>query len=120
MASPDDYYEILQVSPNADEEVIQAAYKRLAFKWHPDKRPGDQFASEKMKLLNTAYEVLSDPQKRKNTICRGSPASPKVLLWNPRQHRPSDGKNPEIARTVDPERKNPSTFAAPASYRISQ
>jgi curved DNA-binding protein CbpA len=65
MASADDYYETLQVSPNADEEVIQAAYKRLAFKWHPDKQPGDPFASAKMKLLNTAYEVLSHPEKRK-------------------------------------------------------
>ena len=36
MTTLPDYYEILQVSPNADEEVVQAAYKRLALKWHPD------------------------------------------------------------------------------------
>ncbi len=65
MASSDDYYEILQVSPNADEEIIQAAYKRLAFRWHPDRNAGDQSASDKMRLLNNAYEVLSNPQKRK-------------------------------------------------------
>src|SRR5581483_266101 len=65
MAGPPDYYEILQVSPNADDEVIQAAFKRLALKWHPDRRPGDPSAAEWMTLLNTAYAVLSDPEKRK-------------------------------------------------------
>ena len=65
MITPDDWYEILQVSPNADPEVIHAAYKRLAHKWHPDRRPGDASASDRMKLLNEAYEVLSNPGKRK-------------------------------------------------------
>jgi len=58
-----DYYEILQVSPNADIEVIQAAYKRLAFKNHPD-RNLDPAADQRMRLLNEAYEKLSDPAKR--------------------------------------------------------
>lgn len=60
-----DYYEVLQVSPNADSEVIQAAYRRLAMKWHPDRNPGDPFAASQMKLLNEAYEVLSDPTLRR-------------------------------------------------------
>lgn len=65
MTATHDYYEILQVSPKADEEIIQAAYRRLAQKWHPDKNPGDPFAHERMRLLNEAYETLSDPQKRR-------------------------------------------------------
>ncbi len=78
MPEPPDYYEILQVSPNADEEVIQAAFKRLALKWHPDRRPGDPAASERMKLLNTAYEVLSNPGKRQLYDSRRKQAEPEV------------------------------------------
>jgi hypothetical protein len=65
MAPLPDYYEVLQVSPNAEVEIIQAAYKRLAFKCHPDRRPGDPSASEQMKLVNDAYEILSNPHKRR-------------------------------------------------------
>lgn len=58
-----DYYAVLQVSPDAEMEVIQAAYRRLAAKYHPDVAPSPG-AVERMKLLNAAYEVLSNPQKR--------------------------------------------------------
>jgi curved DNA-binding protein CbpA len=64
MTTLPDYYEVLQVSPNAEVEVIEAAHRRLAFKWHPDRRPGDPSASERMKLLNEAYEVLANLQTR--------------------------------------------------------
>lgn len=59
-----DYYQVLQASPNADEEVIRAAYRLMATRWHPDRMPGDLDAAEHMKLLNEAYEVLSDRRKR--------------------------------------------------------
>lgn len=63
MATQLDYYVILQVHPKAEKEVIDAAYRRLASKYHPDvSRVSD--ASERMKQINTAYEVLSDPVKR--------------------------------------------------------
>ncbi len=65
MTTASDYYEVLQVSPNADEEVIQAAYRRLAMKWHPDRNPGDPFAVSQMKLLNEAFGVLSNSTKRR-------------------------------------------------------
>jgi curved DNA-binding protein CbpA len=71
MVTPD-YYELLQVSPNADAEIIQVAYRRLARKWHPDVNPGDPFAYERMKLLNEAYETLSDPRKRQEYDTRRS------------------------------------------------
>ena len=58
-----DYYIILQVDPSADHEVIRAAYRSLAAKYHPDIDPSSE-ATERMKLLNAAYEVLSDPVKR--------------------------------------------------------
>ncbi|MDP2951915.1 MAG: DnaJ domain-containing protein [Chloroflexota bacterium] len=59
-----DYYAVLQVDPQAEMEVIQAAYRRLAAKYHPDVAPSPE-ASERMKLLNAAYEVLSHPEKRR-------------------------------------------------------
>jgi hypothetical protein len=58
-----DYYAILQVDPRAEPEVIEAAYRRLSRKYHPDVdgRPG---AGHRMAELNEAYEVLSDPGRR--------------------------------------------------------
>jgi magnesium chelatase family protein len=61
---PLNYYEILQVSTNAELEVIQAAYRRLAFKYHPD-RNSDTSASKAMQELNEAFEVLSDAERRR-------------------------------------------------------
>lgn len=57
-------YNILQVSPDAEPEVIQAAYKSLARKYHPD-LVGSSASEERMKELNWAYQILSNPEKRK-------------------------------------------------------
>ncbi len=59
-----DYYAILGVSPDASEEEIKRAFRRLALKYHPDRNPGDKTAEEKFKEINEAYQVLSDPEKR--------------------------------------------------------
>ncbi len=61
---PNDYYETLGVDKSASQEEIKKSYRKLALKWHPDKNDSDQ-AEEKFKEINAAYEVLSDPQKRK-------------------------------------------------------
>lgn len=58
-----DLYEILQVSPNAEPEVIESAYRRLARKYHPDVNLSPD-AAARMKEINQAYEILNDPQKR--------------------------------------------------------
>lgn len=61
-----DYYEILGVSKDATAEEIKSAYRRLALKYHPDRNPaGHREAEEKFKEICEAYEVLSDPQKRR-------------------------------------------------------
>ena len=59
------YYEILEVSTNASKEVIKNAYRALIKKYHPDSYTGDkEFAQEKVKEINEAYETLIDDDKR--------------------------------------------------------
>jgi DnaJ-class molecular chaperone len=60
-----DYYAVLGLSKNASEKEIKQAYRKLARKYHPDLNPDDKAAEEKFKEVNEAYEVLSDPEKRK-------------------------------------------------------
>jgi len=67
-----DYYKILQVHPTAEPEVIEAAYRRLARKYHPDVNQ-DPAATERMRDLNEAYDLLSDPNERSEYDLRRSP-----------------------------------------------
>ena len=59
----DDPYKVLGVSPDASDDEIKRAYRRLAKKYHPDLNPGDQEAARKMQEVNTAYEQIKDPEK---------------------------------------------------------
>src|SRR5947208_17165160 len=59
-----DYYEVLGVNRDADEEAIKKAYRRLAMKHHPDRNPDDPKAEELFKEAKEAYEILADVNKR--------------------------------------------------------
>lgn len=67
MASTDfkDYYSILGVKKSASEDEIKKAFRKLALKYHPDRNPEDKQAETRFKEISEAYEVLSDPEKRK-------------------------------------------------------
>ena len=60
-----DYFAILGVKPSASEKEIRSAYKRLAKKHHPDVNPGNKKAEEKFKEISEAYDVLTDPEKKR-------------------------------------------------------
>ncbi len=87
-----DYYRILQVHPEASFEVIQAAYRRLARQRHPDSGGSDAAMQE----LNEAYEVLSDPVKR----------------------REYDRRYADLRAQTPPETSAPLPTSAPSSWRL--
>ena len=60
---PADYYRVLQIDPDAEPEVVAAAYRKLAAKYHPDVNASPE-AAERMREINVAYDTLGDPYKR--------------------------------------------------------
>ena len=59
-----DYWSILGLSPGSDLSEIKSAFRKEARRWHPDLNLNDSNAEERFKLINQAYETLSDPSKR--------------------------------------------------------
>ncbi|XP_057469288.1 uncharacterized protein LOC130758404 [Actinidia eriantha] len=68
-----DYYRILEVDYDATEEAIRSNYIRLALKWHPDKQKDQDSATSRFQEINEAYQVLSDPVKRREYDKKGMP-----------------------------------------------
>lgn len=70
-----DYYSVLGISRTATQEEIKKAYRNLAFKYHPDRNPGDKDAEEKFKKISEAYNILGDEKKRAEYDRFGSASS---------------------------------------------
>lgn len=65
MSTKRDFYEVLGCSRDATDKDLKKAYRKLARKYHPDSNPGSKAAEQKFKEINEAYDILSDPEKRK-------------------------------------------------------
>jgi hypothetical protein len=107
-----DPYEILQVSQNAEIEVIEAAYRRLARKYHPDANPSPD-ATQRMQDINWAYELLRNPLERdrynrmyKRSTSSGTYSTPKHTYtessYTTRSARPQYEPRPSTPRSAAP------------------
>ncbi|KAJ8748024.1 hypothetical protein K2173_010184 [Erythroxylum novogranatense] len=65
LSKPKDFYKILEVDYDATEDDIRSNYIRLALKWHPDKQKDQDNATSRFQEINEAYQVLSDPVRRR-------------------------------------------------------
>ena len=107
-----DPYKVLQVDPEAEEEVIEAAYRRLARKYHPDVSP-DPESQERMVRINQAWDLLRDPQRRAAVDrARGRAAAAPTLHAEP---GPSEQTPAPTAHTGGGGHRGRSTSGAHAS-----
>jgi hypothetical protein len=120
-----DYYRLLQVDPSADQEVVEAAYRRLARKYHPDLNPGDQ-AGAVMRQLNEAYAVLKDPARRaaydreRSRGARAQAEKPRARERRPSEPRRANSRRPEPKpRPVDPRPEPPPVSKPPPRAAFS-
>ena len=93
-----DYYKVLDISPNASADEIKKAYRQKAKQYHPDVS-SEVNASEKMKQVNSAYDVLSDPQqKQAYDFRRQNPHMQQTGYTNTQYHTFDDAMFEEIFR----------------------
>jgi len=69
-----DPYKVLGISPDASDEEVKTAYRRLAKKYHPDLNPGDRRAAERMNEINAAYDQIKNPQPQQESYGGASAA----------------------------------------------
>jgi hypothetical protein len=120
MASVHTHYDNLKVTRNAPPEVIRAAYRSLSQKYHPDLNLGRPDAERVMKLINQAYEVLSDPAKRKEHdrwIAREESSPPPPA--NPQTTAASEPRRGQ-GFTVDERNLRSRTPEAGLSFKLGQ
>lgn len=111
MQASEDLYEVLQVSPNADPEVIEAAYRRLSLKYHPDRNADDAAATRRMQAINTAYDRLRDPARRAAYDCARQAGRQRPPSGRPPVARPAPSRPP--SSTAPPPPPRPASPAPP-------
>lgn len=111
--SPGDAYKVLQVDPEAEDEVIQAAYRRLAQKYHPDVVAPGTTASGRMAAINKAYETLRDPVRR-----RAYDRERRAAASNP-QETQARGSRPPAGDAGGARPAAPSSTGRPAGHRTA-
>jgi len=113
-----DYYDILQVSPNAEQEVIDAAYRRLARKYHPDVYSGSD-AADRMREFNEAHEVLGDRRRRAEYDAALGRAHARAGAGRAQEDAPSPPPPPPPPPPPDPQHPRPARPArTPAAGRV--
>lgn len=99
-------YKVLEVDREAEQEVIEAAYKRLAGKYHPDRDPSPS-ATAKMQGINAAYEILRDPARRRHHDRQADSRQPRPE-GSPPEHGPPSAPSPGSVASRPAYREYPS------------
>lgn len=107
------FYEILNVSPDADFDAIRMAYRKLASAYHPDKYPENtKFAEDMMKQINSAYNVLSDQSKREQYDAWLAMQEPSSASTETRREEPSRQQNTSASEASRSHKAKSSKFHA--------
>lgn len=125
-----DYYSLLGVKRGATSEEIKRAYRKLVFRYHPDRNPGDGQAAEKFKQVLDAYTILSDSTKRSvyDAVTHHAGAEPEPEEEKPQESARPTGDNfgsafgfsQEYSAKMEPEPKCPSCSAVGTEYIVSR
>ncbi|HZR12841.1 MAG TPA: J domain-containing protein [Acidimicrobiia bacterium] len=107
-----DLYAVLGVSPRASEDEIDAAFRELAKRWHPDRCGGDPVATERFKHITAAYDVIGHPERRarydhERALAADVVADVAVAPPRPRPARDGDGAGPRRPVADEPARSEP-------------
>jgi curved DNA-binding protein CbpA len=125
-----DYYSLLGVNRNATSEEIKRAYRKLVFRYHPDRNPGNDEAADKFKQVLDAYTILSDFTKRSvyDAVTHPSGAEEEPEEEQPKENGRQFGDNfgsafrfsQEFNAKVEPEPKCPSCSALGTEHIVSR
>ena len=118
MADPFDPYKILQVDPEAEDEVIQAAYRRLARKYHPDLAETPE-AAARMASINAAWELIGDPAARAAFDRKRAAQKARPAAGEPASGSAPGSTRPVRQHSAPPNRPEPPPTPTAARGRLS-